>query len=301
MPTLAALHDAPDIDVIGCTTQPDRPVGRKRQLAPTPVGAWCAEHGLDIFKPDSVNKPEFLNDLSGLSIDFIMVFSFGQILKSDLLNLPRRECLNIHASLLPKYRGASPIQGAILGNEEKTGLSFMRVVAALDAGPVFDHRELKLTGTETAANLEEQLAQLAADSVCDVIYRINDGLLSAVPQSDAEATYAGKISKGDGQIDWQRPAEEIDRLIRAFNPWPGAWFILDAGRKARRITVTQGKVTPGNTATPGTVVQADKHVWRVQCGRDQYQILKLIPAGKPEMPGPEFLRGCQLQTGLDRL
>ena len=301
MPTLAALHDAPDIDVIGCTTQPDRPVGRKRQLAPTPVGAWCAEHGLDTLKPDSVNKPEFLNGLSGLSIDFILVFSFGQILKNDLLNLPRHECLNIHASLLPRYRGASPIQGVILGNEEKTGISFMRVVAALDAGPVFDRRELALTGTETAASLEEQLAQLAAESVCDVIYRIDDGLLSAVPQCDAEATYAGKISKSDGQIDWQRPAEEIDRHIRAFNPWPGAWFILGAGRKAKRISITQGEVTPGNTAAPGTVVQADKHGWRVQCGRDQLQILKLIPAGKPEMPGPEFLRGCQLQPGLDRL
>jgi len=134
VPTLAALHDAPDIDLIGCTTQPDRPVGRKRQLAPTPVGAWCAEHGLDTLKPDSVNKPEFLNGLSGLSIDFILVFSFGQILKNDLLSLPRRECLNIHASLLPRYRGASPIQGAILGGEEKTGISFMRVVAAFFFG-----------------------------------------------------------------------------------------------------------------------------------------------------------------------
>jgi methionyl-tRNA formyltransferase len=297
VPTLAVLHNAPDIDVVGCATQPDRPVGRKRVMTSTPVGAWCAENGLQPEKPASVNKPEFLELLDGLNIDFILVFSFGQILKIDLLNVPRCECLNIHTSLLPRHRGASPVQAAILAGDTETGVSFMRMVEALDAGPVFDCRKLLLSGTETAYDLEEQMASLAADSVCDVLYRIRDGALSPVPQWDADATYAGKIEKNDGQIEWKRPAEEIARQIRAYYPWPGAWFILQHGKKNRRIVVTQGVPSPGNDAPPGTVTLADKHGWRVQCGHDQLHIDKLIPEGKPEMSGAEFLRGCQLELG----
>ncbi len=303
VPTLAALLANSKIQFVGCGTQPDRPQGRKRKLTATAVGQYAAAHGIEADKPDSVNTADFRRRLASLQPDLILVFAFGQILTEALLDLPPLGCINIHASLLPRYRGASPVHAAILAGDKETGITIMKMTKGLDSGPVYDQRRLALNGSEDAGTLSEKLGQLAADHVCDILTAIAAGALAPQPQDEALASLARKLRKKDGLIDWTESATQIERKVRAFRPWPGAWCRLardtrKRSKRAMKITITDAAVAPDPETHPaGTVIQADKHGWSVACGEDALEIRKLIPEGKREMSGTDFIRGFPIKLG----
>ena len=299
VPSLEALIQADEIELAGVGTQPDRPAGRRRELHATPIAAAAERSGITPDKPASVNSESFLSRLRMLLVDIVIVMAFGQILKSDLLTLPPCGCLNIHASLLPRHRGASPIQSAILAGDIETGVSFMKMDEGLDTGPVFEMHRVAVSTEETAATLENKLAALAANHVCDCVKRVALDDPEPVPQDDSQATRAPKLKKSDGQINWKEPADLIERKIRAYTPWPRAYFVVKTGKKERRIQIAQAFAdarTPVD-AQPGEILQADKNDWVIACGEGSLHLQKVIPSGKDEMTAPEFLRGTQLEAG----
>ena len=287
---LEKLYSSERIQLVGIGTQMDRPAGRKRKLMPTPVGAWAAEHNIELDKPASVNSEEFLNMLRDLNPDIIFVASFGQLLKGELLELPTTSCVNLHASLLPDYRGAAPIISAVLDGISVTGITFMKMDKGLDTGPMYCIFEQLITN-ERADQLEEKLGILAAEHIEDVIEKIISSELKPQEQEHDKATYAEKIKKEDGKLDWNDPAEIIARKIRAFYPWPGVSFIIETPKRPLRITITEAEVIYESSATPGTTITADKNDWIIACGTGALNLKKVKPEGKGEMSGPEFVRG----------
>ncbi|HBC87705.1 MAG TPA: methionyl-tRNA formyltransferase [Lentisphaeria bacterium] len=298
VPILSSLAESPRISLAGIGTQMDRPAGRKRHVTPTPVGEWCSGRGIQADKPASVNTPEFLEKLRSLGgLDMILVSSFGQILKQDILSLPRLGCINLHASLLPAYRGASPVQTAILNGDEKTGVCFMLMEKGLDTGPVFSASEYRIQPGQKADELEYALGVLASQKVESVLLDIASAKLKAVPQDDVRATYAGKIKKEHGGINWGSPARRIERMLRAYHPWPGIFFNLQLGARKLRMAITELACLeiPG---TPGQVLKADRKDLIVACGEGAVSLKKVIPEGKREMSGTEFVQGCHGLEGM---
>ena len=299
VPVLQALANSDFIELVGLGTQEDQPSGRKKKLLPTPVGVWADKHGITIDKTDSVNKLLFLRKLESLTPDFILVVSFGQLLKEKILSLPKYGCINIHASLLPKYRGASPITAPILNGDSSTGVTVMKMEKGLDTGPVFASFEHNLTGIENAEKLELILGELTAKNIEDILKKMYNRELYPVQQAHSKASYVGKIKKQDGEIDWEFPAIKIERMIRAYYPWPGAYFFLHFGdNKKRKIQITEAVVCQNESDTkPGQVARADKKSWVIACGTDSLEIKKLIPEGKKEMTGADFVRGSRITEG----
>lgn len=299
LPALAALLATRELAVVGCGTQPDRPQGRRQQLQPTPVGAFCAARGLAVHKPENVNDASFLRLLEALQLDLLIVFAFGQILSSALLRVPRCGALNLHASLLPKYRGASPVSAAILAGDRQSGITFIRVVRKLDAGPMYACFPLDLTGRETTAELETRLGELAATQVAAVSREVIAGRLCPQEQDEAGVSYANKLSKAAGWLDWQAPAVVLERQLRAYWPWPGARTVVPGPKGPRQLTLRTAVVERvTGTPAPGTILQATPaEGLLIACGQDALRLLRLVPEGRQEMSGAEFLRGCPLQQG----
>ena len=291
---LYAQSQAGLLDLVGVGTQPDRPAGRKRQLMPTPVGAFAAENCIDIDKFESLNAPEVLEKLSPMDLDFILVVSYGQLLKKPLLQLPRFGCVNIHASLLPRYRGASPIAHAIANMDEDTGVCFMDMEVGLDSGKVYSTLVRPLQGYEYADTLEVELGAIAAEKTLETLEAIANGTLAGTVQDPELVTMTTKLKKSDGVIDWHRSAAEIEASVRAFYPWPGATFALELNGEIRNLTVTGARVVANpDNAPAGTVIKADRKGWVVACGRDALEIVEVLPPGKKAMPGTNYLNGCR--------
>jgi methionyl-tRNA formyltransferase len=301
VPSLKRLGTEPGVSLVGVVTQPDRPQGRHRHLAPTPLGKAALDLGLPVLRPDNVNTPESLAWLRGLDLDLMVVASYGQILREPLLNLPRFGCLNLHASLLPKYRGAAPVQAAILAGDEETGVSFMKIDKGLDTGPVYEVVRMPLDGSETGAALEQALAALAAEHVGTCIRRICREGLEPQSQPAIGISLTRKLKKEFGRIDWHQSSSELLRHVRAYHSWPGSWFDLPTAHGPRRMLLTaaeafQGEM-PGETA-PGEVVRADTHDWVVACGSGSgLRLVRMVPGGQREMSSAEFLRGCPVPVG----
>jgi len=294
VPVLKTLAVSDKIALVGAGTQIDRPAGRKCRLVPTPVGAAAGEIGLAIDKIPSVNTPEFLDRLRALEPDIALVLSFGQLLKQPFLDVPRHGCVNIHASLLPSYRGASPIVSSILAGDRVTGVTFMRMALALDSGPVYCQLKKPLDGTESAEPLELELGELAASAVEDVLLKICRGELAAVPQNDAAATFCRKIRKSDGLVDWKRDAGEIGAMARAYFPWPGARFRVQAGEGASMATIAACRVRRDLSGAPGTFLSSDRKSMIVACGSGgAIEILELIPSGGRRMTAAAFRNGTR--------
>ncbi len=297
LPVLDKLSRDSRIEFCGVATQIDRPAGRKKLLTPTPVGAMAAERNMKLRKCPDVNDTEFLDYLRTLNLDFLVVVSFGQILRQELLDLPGISCVNIHASLLPKYRGASPISSAILNRERETGITIMKMARGLDTGGIYCAFRRPLNGTERADELEKELGELAAENIIRALSGIADGELSADPQDENLASRCSKVRKHDGLIDWRRPAAAVDAKVRAFLPWPGAYFMLKAGNaEPYSVTITAARAVqetaPGGYR-PGTVLVGKNRTLNVVCGGDMLEILKLAPAGKREMSAKDFLNGIR--------
>ena len=291
---LLALAESGAIELLGAGTQPDRPAGRKRQLMPTPVGAFAAGKNMAIDKFVSLNDGTAQARLEELKPDFLVVVSYGQLLKKPLLELPRYGCVNVHASLLPRYRGASPIAHAIANGDEATGVCFMDMEVGLDCGKVYRTLTRKLDGTEYADTLELELGELAAGELLDTLEKIAAGELPGTVQDPALVTMTTKLKKRDGAIDWNLPAAAIEAMIRAYTPWPGATFTLELNGEVKTLMLTRGTILPNTTAAvPGTVVQADRKGWVVACGQDALQLDEVIPPGKKAMTGSNYLNGCR--------
>jgi methionyl-tRNA formyltransferase len=301
VPILQALIGDTRFRLLGIGTQPDRPAGRKRILTPTPVGQFCADNQLEVAKPVSVNRPEFLDMLRALAPEIIVVASFGQLLKEEILGLPRSGCFNVHSSLLPRWRGASPINAAILHGDAETGVCFMAMDRGLDTGGVYDTIRIPLTGQETAETLEETMARQAAARIGDCLLQVCHSGLTATPQPTEGMTYAPKLKKDDGRIVWANPAQVIERQVRGLLPWPRAHFQLVTPKGPCNVQVTQAEPLPlpAGQYRPGDVIQADHQGWIIACGDDALALRRVIPEGRPEMAAADFLRGHRVPVGTN--
>jgi len=264
-------------------TQPDRPSGRGLRLAPSPVAICAERHGVPVSKPESLRSPEVRAQLEALAPDVMVVAAYGQILPQAVLDVPRHGCINIHASLLPRWRGAAPVHRAILAGDQETGVSIMRMDAGLDTGPVLLERGMPIAPDDTTGMLTDKLARLGAEALVDALGRL-DGL-EARPQDSARATYASKISKAEAAVDWSRPAEAIARQVRAFNPAPGA----QATVRGVRLKIWEAKAV-ADPRPPGETVIASGQL-RVGCGIGSLQLDLLQREGGRRVTAEEFLRG----------
>lgn len=301
---LAALLRDRRIGVPLIATQVDKPAGRRGVLTPTPLGKWCDGAGVVCERVASVNSPAFLARLRRLKPDLAVVAAFGQLLNGELLNLPSLGCLNVHASLLPKYRGASPVASAILNGETITGVSFMRMDKGLDTGPVYRRLETAVDGRMTAPELEAALAQLAAGEIGDCVCALAAGNLSPEKQNDAEATAAPKIRKAQAALNWNSDAQMLARKIRAFHPWPSVVFILPRAGRRTAVKISAGHAKPANPAEPakpGTILAVTAEGIAVACGSGTLFLEKVIPDSKKEMKGADFAHGFRLAPGLTLL
>lgn len=292
VPVLKACMSAPELELVGVGTQPDRAAGRRGRMSPTPVGRVAAELGLTPDKPENVNAPEFLDHLRTLAPDVVLVISFGQLLRADLLELPRCGCVNIHASLLPRYRGASPIVQALLNRDPETGVCFMRMEKGLDTGAVYRTLKYPLRGDEYSDALETELGELAGRQVAETLVGIVAGKYVPVEQDNAAATVCRKIRKEDAWIDWRRPALELAAMVRAYHPWPGARCRVRRGESEavltlRRVEVVAAELTPGEVAIP------DRRTLLVGCGEGALRLLEITPESSRTMDAAAYLNGLR--------
>ncbi|MBW1797854.1 MAG: methionyl-tRNA formyltransferase [Deltaproteobacteria bacterium] len=279
--------------VLSVVTQPDRPKGRGRKLFPSPVKQVAQEYGIKILQPEKASDGQFCDTIHSLEPDLLIVVAFGQILKNNLLMIPRWGALNIHASLLPKYRGAAPIHWAILNNETKTGLTAMRMDEGLDTGPVLLQEEVVILEHETAGSLHDRLAGMSGDFIIKTLKGLAENRLKEMHQDPNEATYATKIDRGMSLIKWDRPANAISGLIRALDPWPGAFTTLEG----KEIKLFSSRVTgkEAHDAVPGRVAGQSEGVLLVETGKGLIEIMELQIPGKKRLPAGDFLRGFTLE------
>lgn len=289
---LASRHQ-----VLGAVTQPDRPRGRGRRLAEPPVKAAARQAGLPVWQPERLKDGAWLDVCRALRPDIGVVVAYGKILPQVLLDIPRFGFVNVHASLLPRYRGASPIQHAVMNGDRETGVCIMRVVAALDAGPILASRRRPIGPDETAADVERDLAGLGAGLLVETLDAIEAGTAREEPQDERAATFAPRLTKEDGLIDWTAPAPRLHDFVRGLHPWPLAWTWLDGSR----LTVRRGRPAPDvppSGARPGTVIEAPRHRLVVACGEGTaFELLELVPEGRRPMSASAFLAGHPLEAG----
>jgi methionyl-tRNA formyltransferase len=294
--SLKALLASRDVAVLAAVTQPDRPKGRDLKDQPPPVKTIAEEAGLRVVQPESAREPAFAAELTALEPELIVVAAYGQILPRAVLDLPKFGCVNVHASLLPKYRGAAPIQWAILNNEPETGVSIMKMAAGLDTGDVLSQRATPIDPDETAATLHDRLAAMGAELLIETLPAYIAGGITPRPQDNAGASYARKITKADGRLDWSRSALELRNRMRAFAPWPGAFVNWPTQGRPRLLKIWRAQVEH-RQGHPGEVLQANKAGWVVACGTDALRLEQLQLEGGRKMTAAEFLAGHDIQPG----
>ncbi len=294
VPSLEALLKSEET-VVGVVTQPDRPKGRGQALAPSPVKLVCQREGLPVLQPLKMKDPAFLQALKEWQPDVIVVAAFGRILPSVILSLPPKGCINVHASLLPKYRGAGPIQWAIINGERETGITTMLMDEGMDTGAILLQETVPIEPDDTAGTLSAKLAQVGARLLVDTLCRLKAGTLVPSPQDHAQATMAPPLKKEDGLIDWSRPAVDIANRVRGLAPWPGAYtFAGDTLWKIWKAAPTDG---PIDKALPGTVIGLAKDAILVATGNGLLSITEIQPANSRRMTAAEFLAGHRLSPG----
>lgn len=291
--SLAALLRQPAFEILAAVTQPDRPKGRELKLQPSPVKLLAVSAGLTVLQPEKARDEKLIGELRALAPDLIAVAAFGQILPKTILDLPRWGCLNVHTSLLPKYRGAAPIQWAILNGDAETGVTIMKMDVGLDTGDILTQRTTPIRDEDNAATLHDRLAQLGAELLVHTIPDYVAGKLQPQPQDAARATHVAKLKKEDGRIDWQQPARAIWNRIRAFTPWPGAFTFLPGQPQPQLLKIWGAEIIsrPGNA---GEILQAEKIGIIIGCGEDALRITSLQREGGRRMSAAEFLAGHPL-------
>ena len=291
--SLTALVDAGHAPV-AVYTQPDRPAGRGRRLTASPVKRYAGERGIPVLQPETLRSESAADGLRSLQPDLLIVAAYGLLLPQSILDIPPHGCVNVHASLLPRWRGAAPIQAAILAGDEVSGVCLMKMTAGLDCGPVFSERSVTIGRDENAGELHDRLALLGGQLLVDDLPRILGGELAAVEQDEAKVSYAGKIKKQDAELDWTLNAEDLERRVRAYNPVPGAFFLSGPGDDALRIKVWRAEVVAGVDAPAGSFVQYDSNAVVVGCGRDALRLTLLQLPGKRRAPVHEFVAQIDL-------
>ncbi|VEG91302.1 methionyl-tRNA formyltransferase [Legionella spiritensis] len=277
IPCLNDIHNSRH-QLLAVYTQPDRPAGRGRKLQPSAVKSWAIEHNIPVYQPVNFKNPAAVEELAALKPDLLVVIAYGLILPASVLATPSLGCINVHASLLPRWRGASPIQQAILHGDEQSGVTIMQMDAGLDTGDCLIKRSCHIDAQDTAGMLHDKLAALAPEALMTALDSLAQGTLKRHPQDNSRATYAGKISKTDARIDWRQPAQVIERQVRAFNPWPVAHTFLDE----EPLRVYQSETDAGDSmAEPGTILAIDKEGMLVATGTGRLRIRMLqFPGGK---------------------
>ncbi|MBI3828645.1 MAG: methionyl-tRNA formyltransferase [Planctomycetes bacterium] len=296
VPSLRALASLkPRHEIVAVVTQPDRPKGRSKVPTPPPVKAAALELGIPaerIFQK-SINKPDVLDALRALVPDLLCVVAYGGLLKKDALALAKRYPINAHGSLLPKFRGAAPIQAAILEGERETGVCIMKMEEGLDSGPVMLRRALPIEPEDTAGTLHDKLSALSAECFVEALGEIEAGQAKFEVQDHARATHVPKLTKDSGTIDWSKSAEYLERFLRAMSPWPGAWTAISTpdGKTRKRLRVASASVSENSSRAQGDVV-AEKSAFVVTCGLGALRITCIQPEGAREMRVEEFLNGA---------
>jgi methionyl-tRNA formyltransferase len=300
VPTLDRLL-ASGHSVVGVVTQPDRPRGRGQRVTEGPVKTVALAHGVPVTQPDRLKTPEFLDAFAAMSADLGVVAAYGKILPEDVLRIPRLGLINVHASLLPRWRGAAPVERAVMAGDTETGVTIMRVVRQLDAGPTFAMATRAIGLDETAQDVERDLARLGAELLAQVVNRMVQGHLEETPQDDTLATYAPRLTKEEGLLDWKQPAVAIHNRVRGLHPWPHAFSFLGGSRYI--ILRTSTGEGPGGSeprdamAAPGTVCETSGDRFTVAAGDGMVRILEIQPEGRRPMHAREFLAGHPVRPG----
>lgn len=289
---LAALAADARFQIVAAVVQPDKPTGRGLQLTPPPVKVEALARGIPVLQPLKAREPAFLDQLRALAPDLIAVAAYGQILPQALLDIPKHGCLNVHTSLLPRWRGAAPIQWAIAEGDAESGVTIMRMEAGLDTGPMISEVRTRISAEDTGQSLHDRLATLGGALLCDTIPRYVAGELPPRPQPAEGVTYARKITKDDGRLDWSQPAGVLGQRLRAFTPWPGAFAFIPGEPKPKLLKVHAAvPVAASAAAAPGMVLAADKQGIVVACGEGALQLTEVQPEGGRRMTAEQFLAG----------
>ena len=289
VPALAALRDAGH-EIAAVYSQPPRPAGRGHAERPSPVQTFAEAHGLPVQTPRTLRDPAAQADFAAFGADAAVVAAYGLILPQAVLDAPRLGCINIHGSLLPRWRGAAPIQRAILAGDDETGITIMQMDAGLDTGPMLLRESVPIGPRTTAGDLHDTLAEIGARLIVEAMKGVAAGSLKAEPQPAEGATYAAKLGRDEGRLDWTRPALELDRRVRALNPWPGTWFAHDDAK----IKVLDAVADPAAGGDPGTVLPGGL---TIACGEGGLRLLRLQRAGRAPVDAEAFLRGYALAPG----
>lgn len=281
-------------DVCAVVTQPDRPKGRGKKLAFSPVKEAAMRHELEILQPEKASQPDFLDRLTELNPDLIVVIAFGQILRKEVLDLPKYGCVNVHVSLLPKYRGAAPINWAIINGEEKTGVTTMFMDEGLDTGDIIKTREFSLDDEINAGQLHDIMMEEGADVLSQTVKAIEDGTAERIRQNDDESTYAPMMDRNLGHIDFKKSAVSIHNLVRGTVPWPGAWCESPYGK----MKIWKTRIGQGHTdREPGTIVSVGKQGIEVACGMGMLLIEEIQMPNKKRMHVSEYIKGNNIEIG----
>ncbi len=284
-------------EVTAVVTQPDRQKGRGREVQYSPVKECALSYGIPVLQPLKIKEKDAVEELRKYPADIFVVAAFGQLLSEEILNMPRLGCINIHASLLPAYRGAAPIQWCVINGEEKTGVTIMQMAKGMDTGDILLQKEVVLDEKETGGSLFDRLMETGAELIVEVLPKIEAGELTPVVQKEELATYAGKITKDMGNIDFAKSAVTIERLIRGLNPWPSAFTYY----KGKILKIWEADVvsecTNAENPVPGTVIAMDKESFTLATGEGALRIRSLQPEGKKRMSCAEFMRGYEVKVG----
>jgi methionyl-tRNA formyltransferase len=280
--------------VAAVVTRPDQPRGRRLVMEPSEVAAVAAHHSVPTLKPVKIRTPEFLAELKSFEPDLLVVAAYGRILPQSILEVPAIAPINVHASLLPKFRGAAPIEGAILAGERETGVTIMRIIEQMDAGPMYLQRAIPIAADDTQASLKDKLAELGAQAMLEAIELLLRGELKETPQDDAAATSTSQIKKADAVIDWNKSAKEIERMTRAYDPWPIARTTLGS----EEILVWRAEVENESDVieTTGTIVSVKPNPV-VQCGSGRLRLIEVQAPGRKRMSAVNFFRGKRVDIG----
>jgi len=289
LPSLSALAAARNYQIVGVVTQPDRASGRGRELKSLPVKTLALELNIPVLQPEKLRAPEAMTQLQKWNPELIVVAAFGQILKKDVLDMPRYGCINVHASLLPRWRGAAPINAAILHGDEETGVTIMQMDVGLDTGPMLARKSIRIGRDDTAGSAIQALSTLGADLLIETLPEYLAGNIKPVPQPTEGTTYAPMLKKEDGLLDFTRPALELERRVRAMNPWPGAWFMWNGNLlKALRVSTVGGD----NGLVNGSRFIVEGRP-ALQSAEGALVLDEVQPAGRKVMSGKSFLAGAR--------
>ena len=300
VPTLKALHES-EFDIVLVVTQPDRKKGRGRKTIAPPVKEKAFEYGYDLFQPESVKTRETFDYLSSYHPDFFVVVAYGHVLPRKVLDIPKKAAVNIHGSLLPKYRGPAPIHRAVINGEKETGITTMLMEEGLDTGDMLLSAETAITDEDTTETLHDRLAKIGADLLIETLRKWNDGKIHPTPQDEAKATYAPMLKKEEGLIDWTLPAENLGRFIRGMTPWPGAYSFLEGKRFKIWMAKPEPTITSANDTlniTPGTVLEGYQDEIRIRTGFGDLVIEEIQAEGGKRLKIRDFLKGRSIFPGV---